>query len=395
MSVLLGVALAVLGAAGLGVVTEVGVRAALGRWGGYYRYRPHRRERHELDPEAIPGSSPPATVEINAVGERGDPVPRAGERVYRALVVGGSAAECYLLDQSATWSAAAQRILSGPEQLAALGVSRVHIGNVSRAILPCDQIAFMLSKILPRYPRLDALLVMVGGADVVTWIERGMPATVPPGRIVLDKIFEYHPEGPWGWTPRRTALWRIAGQLNRQLRRPIVFHANGGRWMRRVRKMRADAPHRIDEVPDASGMLDHFERNLGALIAAARVKVDRVILVRQPWFGPNPTPEEERLFWNFGLGRPYREEVDTYLTPRAIDEVMRRMDERAVAVAGALGVEHVDVGSRLERSSRTFYDELHFTTAGAESVGRIVADAILAPAQSAGPRVVGETAIEG
>ena len=31
-------------------------------------------------------------------------------------------------------------------------------------------------------------------------------------------------------------------------------------WLFRVRKMRAEAPHRIDEVPDPTPMLDHFEK---------------------------------------------------------------------------------------------------------------------------------------
>jgi hypothetical protein len=124
-------------------------------------------------------------------------------------------------------------------------------------------------------------------------------------------------------------------------------------------------------------MLDHFEASLRVLLDTVRAHARRVILVRQPWFGPDPTPEEEAMFWNYGFGRPYKERVTRYLTPRAIDAVMRAMDTRAAEVATSMGIEHVDVSSRIEHSARTFYDELHFTPAGAREVGEAVAAAML------------------
>jgi hypothetical protein len=102
-----------------------------------------------------------------------------------------------------------------------------------------------------------------------------------------------------------------------------------------------------------------------------------VVLVRQPWFGKTPTPDEEAMFWNFGLGRPYKEKVSTYLTPRVVDALMRAMDARAASVAASMGVQHVDLMASLEPSAKTFYDELHFTPEGAAVVGRAVADAIV------------------
>lgn len=363
--------------AALFVLAEIVTRAALKRWGGYYRYTPYWRERQEFDQTMLPGF-PPASVEINADGERGGPPPREGERVYRILLIGGSGGECYTLDQGSTWAGVAERLLNTPANLAALGVERVHVGNVSRPIVPCAQLDFMLKKMLPRYRHLDVVLIMVGGSDVVSWLERGAPRELPPPDFSLDRLFERHPEGPWGWTPRRMALWRIASHLNRRIRRPVLRRPDPAGWLRRVRKMRADTPHRIDEVPDATAMLERFSTHLAAMIRTARTKAARVIVVRQPWFGPSPTPEEEAMMWNFGLGRPYREQVTQYFTPRVVDALMRLMDERAVAVAAEAGAEQVDVMSVLEHSARTFYDELHFTPEGAAVIGAQVAAAIQA-----------------
>jgi lysophospholipase L1-like esterase len=317
-------------------------------------------------------------VEINAWGERGGPPPRPGDRAFRALVVGGSGAECYYLDQAATWPGVVERILREPEHQAILGVPSAHVGCVARAIVPVELVAALLRTILPRYPRLDAVLIMAGAADVVSWLEQRMPPTIPAARITADKLFEQHCEAPFGWRPPETALWRLLAGLNRRFRRRVHVVRDAGGWLRRVRQMRAEATDRIDMVTDPAPMLDHFDRNLRTLVETARTKADRVIIVRQPWFAKPASPEEEAaMFWNFGLGRPYKELVTTYLSPRAVDALMRAMDARAHAVAQDLGVEEVDLMDALDPSSRTFYDELHFTPAGAEIVGRTVAETIL------------------
>jgi hypothetical protein len=252
------------------------------------------------------------------------------------------------------------------------------VGNIARSILPVEQTHFMLRKVLPRYARLDLVLVMVGAADAVTWVERGMPALIASGEVVPDKIFERHPETRFGWRPGRTALWHLLAHLNRRLRRPVVVEASAAGWLRRVRRMRAEAERRIDVMPDPTPMLNHFERHLRALLETARATGARVVLVRQPWFGKDPSPEEEATFWSYGLGRPYKQAVTTYLTPRVVDALMREVDSRAVTVAASMDLEHVAVMEELAPRGRCFYDELHFTPEGAAVVGRTVARALLA-----------------
>ena len=379
----------VAGAFALPMMAEVAARVALRRYGGYYRYVPHTRLRIAIDRAALPRLRPVTRVEINCDGERGGPPPRDDEEALRALVVGGSAAECWLLDQDQTWSAVVERILGEPRNLRALGVSRVHVGNVARAIVPCAQIDLSLQKMLPRYRKLDLVLVMVGASDVVSWMEQGLPRTFDRRPTDLAKLFEQHPEGPWGMTPEKTALRRVAAGLYRDVRRPVVELEGGGDWLHRTRKMRAEAERIIDEEPDATPMLDNFAHHLAALLRTARSGATRVIVVRQPWLGCDLGPEEQRLLWNFGLGRPYREKVTTYFSSRVVDALMRRIDARAAAVADRMGVQHIDLLPNLERSARTFYDCLHFTPEGAEIVGRLVADGIVHPAPRAvRPRVM-------
>ena len=120
MSALAWAASAAAGSVLLAALAELAARRALRRWGGYYRYSPDMRIACEIDRAALPLLRPVTHIEINGDGERGGPPPRDGEPALRALVIGGSAAECHYLDQDQTWAAVVERILSQPENLRAV-----------------------------------------------------------------------------------------------------------------------------------------------------------------------------------------------------------------------------------------------------------------------------------
>ncbi len=373
-----------LGAAAAAVGAEAAARLALRDGGACYRYRPYVRRRLDIDQSALPALDASSYVEINCDGERGGPPPRKGERAYRALVIGGSAAECYYLDQRQTWGAVAERILSRPEHLRALGVDRVHIGNIARAILPCHELHQLMTRVLPRYERLDAILIMVGASDIVSWLGEKMPATLREDPVPAGNIFEQHPDGPWSFSPRRTALWQLVSTQQRRLLRPLTVTPKSGDWLHRVRAMRARAAQMIDESADPTPMLDRFEKWLRAIVTLCASKAKRVVIVRQPWRGDTSAPDLEKMLWNFGLGRPYKEEVHVYCTPALASRLMALADARAARIAADLGVDQIDLMPVLEDSSRTYYDFLHFTPSGAEVVGRVTAELLASPGPVAG-----------
>jgi lysophospholipase L1-like esterase len=150
--------------------------------------------------------------------------------------------------------------------------------------------------------------------------------------------------------------------------------------------MRAAAKEILDEVPDTTPLLEYFQTFFRKMVQRAAGRAQRVIVVRQPWFDKEHTPEEKAVLWNFGVGRPYVEEVTTYYSHRVVSELMRAVDEVAVRVAAECGVEQLDLMPVLDRSLETYYDFLHFTPEGARVVGETVAAKILegmAPADDA------------
>lgn len=363
--------------AGFIVLAELSARVILSLFGQYFVWAPYARMRMELDREALPLLEPVAHFEINEAGERGDMLPDDWSNTYRVLVAGGSVAECYFLDQQTSWPYVIQRVLNRPENLKRLGVERAHVGNISRSLVACEHIHRMLERTLPRYERLDVVVFMCGASDVVHWLEKKTPTVVQDEEFPTSIIFAKHPEGPFGWGPKTLALRRIASYWNKRLRRPIEVRTRAGKRLAEARAMRARATDILDEVPDPGPMLDHFETYFQKLIELAKSRAKRVIIVRQPWFDKEFTPDEEKLLWNFGAGKPYVEEVTTYYSHKVVWELMRQIDGRASAIARAAGVEQLDLMPVLERTFAIYYDELHHTPKGCEVVGTKVAESIL------------------
>lgn len=365
------------GLAALLVLAELVSRIYLRRRGQYFVWAPGTRIRMELDREALPSLEPVVRFEVNEAGERGRALPRSWSDTYRVLVAGGSVAECWLLDQESSWPAVIQRELEKPESLARLRASRAHVGSIGRSLVACQHIDLMLERTLPRYGRLDVVVFMTGASDLVHWFEKRAPPSIEEDEVPLETIFAWHPEGPFGWTPRTLALRRLASRWRLALVRPVERRENVGKNLAEARRMRARALEVLREVPDPAPMLDRYEKYLRAMIERARSKAGRVIVARQPWLEKEFTPQERERLWMFGAGRIHAEEVAAYYDYPLVWSLMRQVDARASAVARELGVEQIDLWPLLEPSFDVWYDEMHTTPKGCEIVGRAIARAIV------------------
>ena len=366
----------------LAVAAELGVRRWWRRWGGFYVWPPGLRLHFYLDREVFPELEPLARIEINADGERAGAVPRAGDSLYRILVAGGSPVECALLDQPTSWPGVLERLLKAPDRLPALGASDVHVGNIGLSGVTAQGLNRIFKRILPRYRCLNAILIMVGGNDVASWLAKECPPSIMSDPITTSEIFSSHPEGPFHWTPRRLALSRLFQQLYCRWFHPIKVRRGAGGWVGRARAMRAKAMELRPTVPDPTPMLDFFESHLRELLGRAKRRANRVLIVRQPWFETDYTKEDLAKIWHGAMGNPQQEEVSVYYSIDVVCQLMALLDARTIQVADELGVESLDLMPLLELSRRTFYDFIHFTPAGAADVAEAVAAAMLRRAAS-------------
>ncbi len=360
-------------AAAASLLAEVACRWWVRHRSGYYVWPPGKRLEVRLDREVFPDGERSVRFDVNADGERGGDVPNP-DGLYRILATGGSATECYALDQATSWPGALEVLLRAPDKLHALGARRVHVGNIGRSYIGSAELDFVLERVLPQYRRLDAIVIMVGAADVVQWLEDGAPPSLPPVHIPAGKIFSRHPEQRFGWKPSQWALIEVGRRLRRSLLRPQEVEERAGAWYATARRMRAEAKEMRTTVPDPAVMVDRFEHYFRRVLNRAKGHAERVIVARQPWFEKDYTAAEAAHFWHAGLGKAWQGPITVYYGLEVVNRLMGLVDSRAAAVAVECGVEQVDLQSLVTPGLQHYYDHTHFTPAGAA----VVAEALVA-----------------
>jgi hypothetical protein len=373
----MAVTLALTAALVLVVGIELTARLVVRR-GNYYVNPPGLRVVMYPDRTVMRELEPAVRFDVNSSGERGSEVPRLapGETLYRILVAGGSQPEGFLLDQDTQWPGALQIELSRPDRLQRLGASRVHVGNVARSGFGSQAVDLMLERLLPQYPRLQAIIILVGASDVLRWLEDGAPPV--PREARLSDLFKTYPEQRFGWKPRELAVAELARRSRRRLLNHVEIHHDAGKWYRDAAVMRARAKVVYTAAPDPTPMLDAFERHFRSLVARATAHADRVIVVRQPWFAKAIyTGDELRRFWHGGVGQAWRQQVASYYALEVTSSLMTLVDRRAARVADELSVEQIDLMPVLEPSLWHYYDFFHATPAGSLVIARHVAAAML------------------
>ena len=358
------------------VAVELGARSWIRRARAYYVFPPGQRLRLYIDREAFPELEPVVRFDVNGDGERGADVPALarGESLYRVLVVGGSQPEGYLLDQDTSWPGALHRLLNAPERLRALGATVAHAGSIARSGVGSQALDLVLARVLPRYSRLSAIVILVGASDMLRWLEDGAPLA-PSSLPATADLFRCHPEGPFSWHPRASATMELLARARWRLLRPVLEHQRAGRWIAKARTMRANAKVVRSTMPEPGPMLDHFEAQLRHVVRRAKAHADRVVVVRQSWFDKpsSLTPEEASRMWHGGAGQAWREEVTTYYSIEVTSKLMAAIDARAARVADELGVEQINLRALLEPTLANYYDFFHLTPAGARLVASAVA----------------------
>ena len=125
-----------------------------------------------------------------ASGTRGAASAR-GERLYRVLVAGGSQPEGYLLDQDTSWPGAVHALARAAATSRHAGrASTVHVGSIARSGVGAEALDLLLAHVLPRYARLDAIVILVGASDVLRWLEEGAPSGAAASRVQISDVFQ-------------------------------------------------------------------------------------------------------------------------------------------------------------------------------------------------------------
>ncbi len=342
---------------------------------------PHTHLKWHLNPNAFPAlHQRDVTYRVNSQGERGDEPP-PGKDCFRVLVLGGSAAECGLLDQHKTWSAQLQAILNQPQSLSILGHSRAHVGLVARSEFDSTAVCQMLEALHPAYPNLGALIIMTGFSDFLRWLGAGAPATCLPSDIPLETIFFNHPK--IAYSLKHLAIKDLYKYLRIVIFHAITHHPSIGNHNASERASRALIQNHATLPSTPEHVFDKYIQNLRRLIALSRSQNYRIIFIRQPWLEkPSFTQEEERHLWSGRIGHPKDRAPARFLSHSDLFKLCKHSDAITTDVCNEYGVENVDLRAHLPSRIGIYSDHFHFCEEGARFVAQIVAKQILTPTQS-------------
>jgi lysophospholipase L1-like esterase len=325
------------------LVGELAVGAALARFGDpFHGFRPGMTLEHRPDPAIMRGVASEATARYNDWGVRGaNPPPR--DEAYRILCLGGSSTACTYLDDANTWP---QRLAAELE--AGDPARRYWVGNAGvPGFRAPHHLEFVAGS--PLVDELDCLVVQTGINDFMSCLAGPRPAPPYWTRSSVRQLV-------------RTLVYRLLPGDN------LVEDKSGSVYARRRAVRQAAALD--DSTPELDDCLRAFERELDALVDACRARNVRIVFTTQPTLWRRDLDARNAALLWFGQLADGR-----YLSVAQLRAGMDRYNEALARVCARRKVALVDL-SELDGDPAAFYDDCHFTDAGAARVGRLVADAL-------------------
>ena len=326
-------------------------------------------------PDVVPGITGVNHYRVNSRGIRGRPF-GADSAEYRVLAVGGSTTECANLDDSEAWSGLLETSLSRTADGRA-----VWAGNIGRSGLTTRDNALHLKFLLRQYPRMDAVVALVGANDLQAALQEEHyrqpgPITDPVEQQArLLRSFSYvagRTEQRAAAAPRSVPWYKVTElwQLGRRVRQGsnAVRHYDlsvlGPRGLFGWRALRQGARRRIDTLPPLEAPLAEFRNNLNAMVDKAAASHTRLVFVTQPTMWGDHLPDSvSRTLW-FGWVGPDRLGPKAYYTAAALARGMEAFNAELLTVCRDRGVECVDAAGTLSHDATAFYDDMHFTERG-------------------------------
>lgn len=361
------------------VLCEFGLRAYFSiksKNDKYYVWPPNLRKVFRPTPGTMPGVNGVSHFNVNSAGVRGDEY-SAGKQ-YRILTIGGSTTECLFLDQEKSWPYALQKKLNN------LQMSKFWVGNVGKAGLSTREHFMHMKYLLPQYPDIDAVIILVGCNDLTR-------------RLIEDK--KYDPDfldhyeywkhrlirGAFSETPYYKGKYRfrsgyydelaigsvIKQSMDMYVRRKMIQDEAGNMFVN-LRKLRKEASQIVEELPDLKSGLEEYKRNINAIIDIARSRPVRIIFMTQPsLWKKDMTAEEIDLLW-YGWIESHKSK--RYYSVTALMRGMQEYNNTLLQVCRTRGVECIDLAKELPRNSTIFYDDVHFNDNGSLMTADVVSE---------------------
>jgi hypothetical protein len=314
---------------------------------------------------AVPGLKPlHEIVTTNAHGLRGAPMNFVEPSDVQSIVtLGGSATECLLLNDDATWPAKLQ------ENLRAAVGPRVWVGNGGQSgQMTADYISHMRFVIPQLQP--DIVIVMPAGNDMQAAFE---------GRLLPMDLEDIN------------VLTRYASRLYKRKARERFDRLEPSFWwdthwgpmlggidfanMYEALKKRRLNSKKLGSFADAQDSLDVYRSNLDMLAASAPAGTRLVFLTHPYLYKRQMSLEEESTLW---AGYTCMDCPDVeYYSHEVMIDLLETMNAITLETCDRFGLKCFDLNAKLKKDLENFYDDAHMTQQGAHNAAALVASFLL------------------
>ncbi len=294
---------------------------------------------------AFPGVEGPSRFTVNSQGVRGTEwPPRASAN--RILCVGGSTTECHYLDDRETWPSLLEQALNEGR---APGEHDYWVGNAGISGYSTIQHLQFLSQ-SNLINQVDAAVFLIGVNDFhMRWHwERS------------------HLQPLW----RRSRLVELARTALQGMRTQEISREDTKGDSYRERRLKRQTAPVLQELPDQTERIREYRERVGMMIDLCRARNVRPIFLTQPVLWDRNLSERGRAILWFG-----ERENGAYLSVEALRDGMDRFNAALRQTCKERGVACVELTS-MNGNESFFYDDCHFTEAGAREVARLVCKAL-------------------
>jgi hypothetical protein len=190
----------------------------------------------------------------------------------------------------------------------------------------------------------------------------------------------------------RLAVWQLAKRVRTAWRArsggPRLAQDSRAEAVARWRSYRAAATRLREDLPDLSGPLKEYRRNLLRLVDSASAEGVPIALLTQPtfWTADLDSASLQRL-WFGGVGIFQRAGSDTYFSVAALAQAMQAYNQELLEVCRLRRLLCLDLADSVPAQPAYFVDDTHFSEMASRRIGEVIADWLV-------PILVADTADE-
>lgn len=377
MAVLAGIILSFL-------IGELLLRTVLPEVREYRIWPPGYREEFLADDVNTPGVKGVGKFTINSLGLRSREI--MPEDQFNILCLGGSTTIDLYLDDSETWTSLLEKRINESGQF-----PRTWVGNCGKSSMASLHNLLHIEHAFPFLPKPDLVVILVGVNDLQLYVLKTSYMENMSPELHLSWAFSWIPHqqrrvhatggtAPFyeGWA--LYALWQKA--WDRWESRRVMHTPRGAGGLKMLRDARQGKVTLVETIEETTiqGGKRQFLKNLEKIVQASQEGKFAVVFCTQPtlWC-EKPSPAEAALYLAGGVG-PHTDWIQNkiYYSPGLLNRLMEEFNDVTRRVCRENNLLCVDLARDLPKKAEYFYDDMHFSEAGAEKVAEIIGDHLIA-----------------